>query len=375
MRLLDGARAAWQSFGGSAGRWRTVPAVLSIGLSTAVLAGCGPAHSDSQPRSLTPTPASAQQMVYLLESLLPQGKYSAQHGQGQGGRPGSPPSAELILEVGGKAAKVTVALNRYPLPVPAQLAQCPDTAYHPYSQCAQSQLPGGARLVRDQSPRDEDKPSGGKVRSVLLTHKDGTQVFVSETGGLDGKTAAGNTALPLSLEQLSAIATDTAWKPLLSAMPAPRTGGPRTGSVSEMTGAQITHVIKELLPAGLHAAQEGGSQGFGHVVVDDGHGKSLVAVNVQRWKPDDANMTKLFEKADTQSDGTRVTVRKSPPSQGGKGAVEWSVDTFRKDGLRVVISAVNAGAYKLPASRTEPALKIGQLQQIALAPTWRRAGS
>ncbi|MGW2938638.1 hypothetical protein ACWDA7_44310 [Streptomyces sp. NPDC001156] len=48
-------------------------------------------------------------------------------------------------------------------------------------------------------------------------------------------------------------------------------------------------------------------------------------------------------------------------------------DTFRKDGLRVEISAVNAGAYLLAASRNEPALNIGQLKQMALSTAWQRA--
>ncbi|MDF6042276.1 hypothetical protein LRD69_08880 [Streptomyces sp. JH14] len=84
-------------------------------------------------------------------------------------------------------------------------------------------------------------------------------------------------------------------------------------------------------------------------------------------------MAKLFRKADTLPDGTRVSVSKAAADGGGKGTVEWSVDTLRPDGLRVVISALNAPAYPLAAIRKEPALDTGQLQQIALDPAWQRA--
>ncbi|MEU4093187.1 hypothetical protein [Streptomyces sp. NPDC026673] len=219
---------------------------------------------------------------------------------------------------------------------------------------------------------DEKRPSGADVLSALLTGKDGRQVLVSETGVSRGKATAGNTSLPLRLRQLSAIASSPVWDPVLTAMPAPPVHD-QTAVIPRMTGRQISHVIRQLLPAGMRTAQSGGSDGFGHVTVDDGHGKSLVAVNVQRWKAGDADIAKLFAKAETLPDGTRVSIRKGPASGGGKGAVEWSVDTLRKDGLRVVISAVNARAYQLPGTRKEPALDIRQLQQIALDAAWGRA--
>lgn len=283
-------------------------------------------------------------MVHLLETQLPHGTFSEEHGQGLSEKPGTPPTAQLIFNGGGEAAKMAVTLNRWPLPVPAQFSQCPDSAYHPYSHCTQATLPGGATLVLDRSPVDEKRPSGADVLTALLTDKDGKQVLVSETGSPIGQEAAGKTSLPLRLGQLSEIASSSVWDPVLTAMPAPPTLS-RPAGIPRMTGQQIGHVIEQLLPAGLRTAQEGGSDGFGHITVDDGHGKSLVAVNVQRWKSGDSGIAKLFAKADTLPDGTRINIRKGPASGGGKGAVEWTVDTLRKDGLRVVISTVNAGAY------------------------------
>jgi hypothetical protein len=372
MGLLDRARAAGRSVGRPAGRRRILSLVLSLGLSTVGLVGCGAPYSGSQPGTRTSKAASAQQMVHNLEALLPQGKFSAQKGHGLSDGSAQPPSAQLIFDEGGRIAEVTVGLNRLPAPVPAQFLQCPDPVYHPHSQCTRTAMPGGAWLVRLRSPMDEDHPSSGEVLTALLIYRDGEQVLVSEAGSPEGKAAAGDTLLPLNLEQLSVVATSTVWEPVLSAMAAPPAGA-QTGSA--VTGQQIDRVIEQLLPTGLHVVQEGGSAGFGHVTVDDGHGKSLVAVNVQLWKPDDPDMAELFKKADTLPDGTRISVRKRPASLGGKGAVEWTVDTLRKDGRRVVISTVNAGGYHLPASRSEPALTIRQLEQIALNTAWQHVGA
>ncbi|MFS4095836.1 hypothetical protein [Streptomyces sp. AF1A] len=304
--------------------------------------------------------------------MLPRGTFSEEHGQGLSDKPGTPPHAQLVFSGGGKAAAMAVTLNKWPVPVPAQLSQCPDTAYHPYSHCTQTALAGGATLVLDRSPVDEKRPAGPVLLTALLTGKDGKQVLVSETTSSKGQEASGKTSLPLSLGQLSHLATSSVWHPVLGAMPAPPALH-RTAGIARMTGQQISHVIEQLLPAGMHATQKGGSDGFGHVTVDDGRGKSLVAVNVQRWKRGDSDMAKLFATAGTLPDGTRIKVRRGPASRGGKGAVEWTVDTLRKDGLRVVISTVNAGAYQLPADRREPALNITQLKQIVLNSAWIRA--
>ncbi|MEV0624138.1 hypothetical protein AB0I81_63265 [Nonomuraea sp. NPDC050404] len=256
---------------------RPARALLIFVLVIFAIAGC--ASTQPAGRDLTD-----QQMVRLLQSALPQGEISDRRGRGLGDQP---PSAQLLFESGGHAATVTVKLNRQPLPVPAQYAQCPDTAYHPYSTCTQSTLPGGATLMLDRSPRDEEHPSGPELLSALLTHRDGKQVLVSETG---------DAALPLTLGHLAGVATATVWNPVLAAMPAPP-ARPQTGSAPRLTGHEISRIIERLLPRGLRAGQPGGSDGFGHVTADDGHGESLVAANVQQWKPGDPAMAELFKRS------------------------------------------------------------------------------
>ncbi|MFB7177289.1 hypothetical protein ACFCYI_06245 [Streptomyces sp. NPDC056257] len=325
-------------------------------------------YAEGRQQGTSPTPVSADRMVRLLESLLPQGEFSEQKGHGLGDEVTPSPSAELLFDQGHRAAKVTVALSRFSVPAPPQFLDCPDTAYHPYSQCTRTVMPGGAILVQDRSPKDQDRPAGNELLTVLITHEDGRQVFASATAAPDDGGEATSATLPLTLEQLTAVAVSPSWKRVLAVMPAP-SEGPRTESVPRMTGQQISHVIAKLLPSGLSTASEGGSVGFGHIVVNDGRGESLVAANVQRWKPEDPSMRKLFERADTLPDGTRLSVRQGPAS-GGDGAIAWTVDTFRKDGLRVVITAVNARAFRLPAGRSEPALNTEQLRQMALDAAW-----
>ncbi|MFF3946887.1 hypothetical protein ACFYYN_18940 [Streptomyces sp. NPDC001902] len=314
-------------------------------------------------------------MLNILRTVLPEGTLSEQHGQEPDGKTGRPPSAQVVFTRGGRAARLTVTVNRYSLPVPEQFSTCPDSAYHPYSHCTQARLSDGALLAQDRSPADEKRPSGAAVLTTLLTHKDGTQVFVSQAPGATGSPTTGESPPPLTAKDLAAIAGSPAWKPVLSATPVPWTAPPGTSLVPRMTGRQITDTIADLLPPALRIAQQDGSLGFGHLTADDGRGKSLIAVNVQQWKPGSPALGELFRSARTLPDGTRVGIHTVPSSHGGAGAVEWTVDTLRTDGLRVVITAVNPPAYQLPASRAEPVLTTRQLQRIALASAWRRAAT
>ncbi|WP_329536891.1 hypothetical protein OG568_50745 (plasmid) [Streptomyces sp. NBC_01450] len=348
--------------------WRRVfGLIVWAGLSAVVLTGCDSSQSAARP-SVSET-ASAQEMVRLLEASLPQGKTSGQRGEGVSTKPGTLPSAELVFQRGGRSAHVQVMLGRIPVPLPAEVSQCPDTAVHPYSRCTITTLPDGATLVQDQSPHQEKNPSGGKVLTARLIFDDGRQILVSQVADPQAKADSAVTALPLTLKQLTAVATSSTWEPVLNTVPTPPAGG---SGGWQPTGKEISLVLEQLLPAGISHAQPGGTEGFGHLVVDDGHGKSLVAVNVQRWKPSDDGMAKLFAKGETLPDGTRLSIRKNPANRGDKGTIEWTVDTFRKDGIRIVVSALNAPAYALAPTRPDPALDIAELKKIALDPAWQR---
>jgi hypothetical protein len=307
-------------------------------------------------------------MVQALSALLPRGSIS-EVAQPPAGRPpvaaGVPTHAQVLFDDGHGATQVQVTLNNQ-TPVPL----CPDSAYHPYSECTHTAQSGGAQLSIDISPVTDTSPSAIKRWTALYTAPDGRQVFVSETNArTDKDTAPTRSVPPLSTKRLAAIAASETWKRYLSALPAP-SAPPSNGR--KISAKQITDTLKRLLPTGMSVTDPEGSDGFGHVVLNDGHGPSLVAMNVQSWKPDDPRIHQVFQGARTLSDGTRIITSEKPPTLGGKGAVERTVDTLRKDGLRVVVSSDNARAYGIPATRKDPALSIPQLQKIALDPSWQQ---
>ncbi|MFB6659872.1 hypothetical protein [[Kitasatospora] papulosa] len=350
----------------------TTRVLVSLGLAATAMVGCGSPDRGDPPRPPgVAEVVSTQRMVRLLEAALPSGTVSEQRGKGAEKSSASPPSAALSFEKDGRRSEVDVTLYRWAAPVPQFTLQCPDTAYSPYSQCTESKLSGGAVLVLDQSPENDSDPSGAVVFTARLTYKDGKQVVVRQSGVRPADSAASVDARgPLTRKHLSSIAASGGWKAVLSRMPEPL-AEPRT-SADAMTGTQMAATIASLTPSNLHVSEQGSSDGFGHAVVDDGHGKSLVGVNVQQWDRDDPRMREVFGTAETLADGTRVRVDKTPSRYGGSGAVVWTVDTFRTDGFRVVVQALNARAFKLPASRDEPALGIPQLRDMALSGAWRR---
>lgn len=50
--------------------------------------------------------------------------------------------------------------------------------------------------------------------------------------------------------------------------------------------------------------------------------------------------------------------------------VRWTVDSLRKNGLRVTVTAYNTADPSGAATRETPALTLEQLQSIALHPKW-----
>lgn len=128
-------------------------------------------------------------------------------------------------------------------------------------------------------------------------------------------------------------------------------------------------IFRALLPEGLTVTEETDSGGeFASVVVDDGKGRSLVQINVQRDMRDVAD--DLYREATTLPDGTLLATSKAPGEKGGAGVVWWTADTMRPDGMRVVVSAFNSAEQSSPATRPAPALTMDQLTALALSPEW-----
>ncbi|MEV0849557.1 hypothetical protein AB0J21_27410 [Streptomyces sp. NPDC049954] len=334
----------------------------------ALLSGCGSGSggADARPPQQGRAAPTPQEAVANLTGLLPGGRTSRPSGPSGGRAPG----AAVLYDDGKGRAHIAVVLDRLPLPLPEDYSACPDTAYHPHSRCEGARTGDGARLDFDRSPADESKPAGVQRWTVFRTGRDGTRIGVTEINSTGETTPPTRKNPPLTRRQLEHLVASASWRPLLERLAKAPSPGPDTPG--RLSGARIARVIGDGVPGGLRVADAGGTTGFGHVTVDDGHGKSLVAVTVQQWKPGDAAMEEVFAKADRQADGTRVALGHRARPEGGK-PTEWTADTLRPDGLRVAVSELNAAAYGLPGTRKAPALDAGRLRRLALAPQWRAA--
>ncbi|MFJ7413566.1 hypothetical protein ACIQWZ_22515 [Streptomyces sp. NPDC098077] len=183
----------------------------------------------------------------------------------------------------------------------------------------------------------------------------------------------------------AATASPSAAPPTPDAPPPTAKGPARTGEPSPDPASRGTHDAGEpappldysllmptflaLLPDGLSVTEETDSGGeFASVVVDDGEGRSLVQINVQRDMRDVADH--LYGEATTLPDGTLLATSKKPGEKGGQGVVMWTADTMRPDGMRVVVSAFNSGDQSSPATRPAPAVTMDRLTALATSPEW-----
>ncbi|MEU2423072.1 hypothetical protein ABZ619_18965 [Streptomyces sp. NPDC007851] len=376
-RLRRRRRAA--VLGGAAG-------VALVGVGGAVAVSWGGSSSSTRPPAAVSTsphvtaspsavrPVTSDDMIGTLEKLLPAGKI--QQAEGRGVDPDEPlvdPYAQVVYDDGHGAAAISVAVNRV-LPGGTdarQVTQCPDKVYIPYDSCVTSHLPDASVVTVVKGYEYPDRRVDTKLWTANLVTPDGHHVSVSEWNAAAEKDAPiSRQQPPLSAAQLKVLAAAQEWRGVVDAIPEdPRqTQEPPTAG---QDGKGIRRTLVSLIPKGLKVVAQGSDDDqFTYVVVDDGHGRSLVQINVQPNMSDVADQ--LFGTGSrTLPDGTLVAEHKGPGEKGGAGVVMWTADTLRTDGFRVVISAFNSGSQRTPATRTAPALTMAQLRAIALSPRWR----
>ncbi|MFV2121454.1 hypothetical protein ACE14D_24675 [Streptomyces sp. Act-28] len=285
----------------------------------------------------------------------------------------------------GKAA-VSVGFFRA-LPGDKGFSECPDEALVSYDACTTEELPAGLLMVH-QGYEYPDRREDTKNWRATLLREDGLILDLNTWNAPAQKGAAvSRTDPPFTPAEMKRIVTHGAWAPVLRALRNPAGDKPaaaasaspgqsgrareRTGSdQAAFDGAAVRPTLLSLLPEGLTVSDEGGQDGYGYAVVDDGEGGSLVQVNAQ---PDMRDVEgELFPPGgyETLPDGTKVAVRQQPGEKGGEGVVMWTVDTIRPGGYRVVVSAFNTAAQHDPATRAEPALSLDQLKAIATSGKW-----
>ncbi|MEU3519692.1 hypothetical protein ABZ770_31185 [Streptomyces sp. NPDC006654] len=380
-RLRQRRRAA--VLGGAAG-----VALVGVGGALAVSWGGGPSSPARPPAAASPTPevassaaagrdVTSDDMIRTLEKLLPKGTFAQAQGRGvDKDEPLVDPYAQVVYDDGHGAAAVSVAVNRV-LPGgydARQATRCPDKVYIPYDSCVTSHLPDASVVTVMKGYEYPDRRVDTKLWTANLVTPDGHHVAVSEWNAAAEKDAPISRAQPpLSAARLKALAAAKEWRGVVDAIPQdPRQTQEPPASV-ETDGKRIDQTLVSLIPRSVKVVgrAEGDDDGqFTYVVVDDGHGRSLVQINVQPDMSDVADQ--LFGAgSETLPDGTRVAEHKVPGEKGGAGVVMWTVDTMREDGFRVVISAFNAGTQHSSATRATPALTMKQLRAMALSPRWR----
>ncbi|WP_326611056.1 hypothetical protein OG949_16760 [Streptomyces scopuliridis] len=338
--------------------------------------GQGGGHGETSvaapdPTPTGPAPTADADLIAILTRLLPGGELknpSTNTSDTPGYR-----SVRGVFDDGKGDAEISVGLTRADGTDANQQVTCPDKVFNAYDDCAETELADGSRLMVFQGYEYPDRREDTKNwRAVLLT-SDGFLVDASEYNAPAEKGAEISRAdPPLNPAQLKTLVTSDAWRAPLNELPTRPSPRPPAGGAPETSadpdGVNTRKTLVSLLPAGLKVTDDGGQEGFGYLVVDDGKGLSYVQVNVQPGMSDDAGA--LFPGATTLPDGTLLKTTKKAGEKGVGGIKMWTADTLRPDGLRVVISAFNAADQVSPATRGNPALTMKQLTAIATSQKW-----
>ncbi|MEU1088592.1 hypothetical protein ACFYPN_18430 [Streptomyces sp. NPDC005576] len=206
--------------------------------------------------------------------------------------------------------------------------------------------------------------------------RDGVTLDVRAYSGVLGSAAHARSAPPVDASQLTALARSDRWGTLvrhllgdMSAHDRP-SATPTPSPAPQLDYSSLMPTFLRLLPDDVTVVRQQHADGeeYAEVVVDDGEGESLVGINVQRDMRDVAG--DLYGSAETLPDGTLLAVRQEPGEKGGAGVVQWTADSMRPDGMRVVAMAFNAAQQSAAATRSEPALSIDELKALVTSPEW-----
>ncbi|MER5195054.1 hypothetical protein ACWD3J_21000 [Streptomyces sp. NPDC002755] len=322
---------------------------------------------------------SPDDMIRTLQKLLPEGEFSRTEARGTGGE--LPPLAVGVFDDGKGEGSISVGLDRIPADageiVPSTAVMpCPEGGQTDLDSCETELLSDGSAITVYQGYEYPDRREDTKAWGADLVTPAGHHVSVIEWNAAAEKgKPVSRPEPPLTTAQLKTLAVASEWRRIADAVPGeekkPVLPSGSSARPAEMAGWLVLRKLALLLPKDLERVRSGSQEtGYGYFVVDDGKGGSLVQVNVQPDMSDVAGQL-YGSGAETLSDGTRVATRQGPGEKGGAGVVMWTVDTLRKDGLRVVVSAFNAAEQDEAATRAKPALTIGQLRAVALSPRWQ----
>jgi hypothetical protein len=332
-------------------------------------ASVGSKSSASPSASATVAPVSDKELISTLKEQLGSGKFSQETGRGTS----DAPYAWLVWDDGHGGSVVSVGMERVEPGTEnaRQWTECPDKNLTPYDGCTTSRLADGSVLKIFQGYEYPDKREPTKFWSADLITPTGQHVSVYEWNAEAEKgSPVTREEPPLDPAELKKLVTAPAWLKAVDAIPKEDDSSLAQPEETSPASGDIRKDLAHLLPDGVDMVSTGGDEsGWGYIVVDDGKGKSMVEINVQ---PNMGDLTgeSIFDDAETLPDGTMVATRVDAGDKDVSGAVRWTVDTVRINGLRVVISAMNAAGPHAAPSRAKPALTMEQLKKMALSSKW-----
>ncbi|MFF4273297.1 hypothetical protein [Streptomyces sp. NPDC001536] len=346
-----------------------------VGVGGALLLPGGGTDPDPSSVASTPSasptvpPVSSQELISTLKEQLGYGKFSQETGRGTA----DSPYAWLVWDDGDGGSVVSVSLERVEAGSEnaRQLTECPDKTFTPYDSCTTSRLENGSVLKILQGYEYPDKREPTKLWTAELVTPRGEHVSVAEWNAEAEKgSPVTRENPPLDAAELKKLVTAPAWLKAVDAIPKEDKSSLARPEETSAPSGDIRKDLAYLMPDDVKVVSRGGDEsGWGYVVVDDGKGKSLVEINVQPNMGDLLGES-IFEGSEEVGDGTVLITREDAGDKDVSGAVRWTVDTVRINGLRVVISALNAGGPHDAPSRDKPALTMEQLKKIALSSKW-----
>jgi hypothetical protein len=336
-------------------------AAVAVSLTTVGMTGCSQ-HS--------PAPTSDTGLVdvfrnVLATELVPADLTAAESSRG-------PWTALLTYRDEHGSGELEAELTWRPEGTSGTAAGCPDRAYSPFDHCSSRTLPDKSLLTVDESFANPVQPHSVKVWRAMLTTQDGHQITVSARNAeSDQATVPTRDTPPLTTDQLSTAVSSQHWQAEMAKLPQPPTPPPPPFQ-PELPQSQMLETLRRLLPTDLRVADEAGSaKGYVDVTVDDGRGKALLTVNVQKWQAGVSQLDSLFKGARRTGDGVLVQSQEIS-TEDGSGGVDQEIDVLYPDRWRVDITEYNSSAYELPVTRLDLPMTAAELTQIAVDSGWRQ---
>ncbi|MFJ2582382.1 hypothetical protein [Kitasatospora aureofaciens] len=200
---------------------------------------------------------------------------------------------------------------------------------------------------------------------------------------LSGSTGAS----PVASATIGAAAAPTATGTTGTATPT----AAQSSAAAPISGDEVLATFQALLPKGqvtdakgTGTDKDGGRTAYANLVFDDGQGKSLMGLSIQKHRkgqsqprtcPADLKLASLDSCATTTlPDGSQLVLSQGYEYPNHRATTkEWFASLIRPDGGEIFLSEWNSAQEKgAPDSRPDPALTLDQLKAIVTDKSWDR---